>query len=284
MAASVFVMDRARSPSDLNLRRFTTLATILSSLMLLLSCTLKGWPGQGARSICCRPGPPKHDMWSVMLMVLRRADDTASDVSWDNEQQMVSRLRAGDEMAFIALVGQLQGSLTRVARHYVRDRETAEEVVQETWIGVLRGLDRFEERSSLKTWIFRILVNRARSRGAREVRTIAVSQLATEAPAVEPERFLEHGPATGHWASRPASWEGLPESTFLAQETLALIRQAIDLLPTNQREVITLRDIEGWSAAEVCNILEISETNQRVLLHRARSKVRAALEQKLIER
>jgi RNA polymerase sigma-70 factor, ECF subfamily len=219
-----------------------------------------------------------------MLMVLRRVDDTAFDATRENEQQMLSRLRSGDEAAFIAIVGQLQGSLIRVARHYVRDRETAEEVVQETWLGVLQGLDRFEERSSLKTWIFRILVNRARSRGVREARTIAVSQLAPEAPAVEPERFLERGPATGHWASRPVNWEVLPESTFLAQETLALIRQAIALLPANQREVITLRDVEGWSASEVCNILEITETNQRVLLHRARSKVRAALEQKLIER
>lgn len=200
-----------------------------------------------------------------------------------DDPQFVERLRNGDEPAFSTLVEQLQGSLTRVARQYVRDQEIAGEVVQETWLGVLRGLDRFEGRSSLKTWIFRILVNRARSRSVREARSVALSNLDADGPAVDPERFLETGPHAGHWASRPASWEGLPEHTILARETLERVQQAIDQLSPNQREVIILRDIEGWSPPEICNVLEISETNQRVLLHRARSNVRRILEQYLSE-
>jgi RNA polymerase sigma-70 factor (ECF subfamily) len=171
---------------------------------------------------------------------------------------------------------------------YVADRATAEDVVQEAWLGVLRGLDRFEERASLKTWIFRILVNRARTRAQREGRTIPFSaawnpETEPSEPAVDPGRFLDasHPRQPGHWASPPESWGSSPEERLLARETRAYIEQAIAALPPSHREVITLRDIQGWSSEAVCHLLNISEANQRVMLHRARSKVRAALERYL---
>lgn len=201
-----------------------------------------------------------------------------------DEQRLVEALRAGDERAFETLIERYHRSLLRLALMYVPSRAVAEEVVQETWLGVLQGLPRFEGRSSLKTWIFRILTNRARTRGQRESRSIPFSAAWSAAadsdePAVEAERFLplEHQSA-GHWASRPRDWNVLPEERLLSHETHEQIQRAIDALPGSQREVITLRDVEGWSSEEVCNVLEISETNQRVLLHRARSKVRHALE------
>jgi RNA polymerase sigma-70 factor (ECF subfamily) len=178
-------------------------------------------------------------------------------------------------------------SLVRLASVYVRDHAIAEEVAQEAWMALLRGLDRFEQRSSLKTWLFRILVNRARTRGKREGRIIPFSAMHQEAgaedePAVEAERFLpaEHR-WPGHWRQFPDSWEAVPEERVLSEETQQAIREAIGALPPAQREVITLRDVEGWTPGEVCNVLHISETNQRVLLHRARSRVRKALEQHL---
>jgi RNA polymerase sigma-70 factor (ECF subfamily) len=201
-----------------------------------------------------------------------------------DEQRLVEALRAGDERAFEALIERYHRSLLRLALMYVPSRAVAEEVVQETWLGVLQGLPRFEGRSSLKTWIFRILTNRARTRGQRESRSIPFSaawspEADSDEPAVEADRFLplEHQSA-GHWVSRPRDWNVLPEERLLSRETRDQIQQAIDALPGSQREVITLRDVEGWSSEEVCNVLEISETNQRVLLHRARSKVRHALE------
>ena len=172
--------------------------------------------------------------------------------------------------------------MVRVAQIYVSRRDIAEEVVQEAWVGVLRGLERFEGRSSLKTWLFRIVTNLAKTRAVREGRTIPFSALRTPEsvpePAVEPERFRRPDDPRwpGHWASKPTEW---PEEQLLENETLERIGSAIDALPDTQRAVITLRDVEGWSAEEVCNALEVSETNQRVLLHRARSKVRGALEQ-----
>ena len=175
--------------------------------------------------------------------------------------------------------------LLRVAMLYVSTRAVAEEVVQETWLAVLTGLERFEGRSSLKTWLFRILSNKAKTRGQREGRTLPFSSLASDGdesePAVDADRFL--GPDNryaGHWAAPP---RGVPEERLLAAEAKARIEVAIAGLPANQRAVITLRDVEGLSAEETCSVLGLSETNQRVLLHRARSKVRAAFEQYLEE-
>jgi RNA polymerase sigma-70 factor (ECF subfamily) len=194
--------------------------------------------------------------------------------------KLVERLRARDEKAFMELVLELTPSLLRVARMFVPTAAVAEDVVQETWLAVLNGIDRFEGRSSLKTWIFRILTNTAKTRGERERRSVPFSALDTEdggfEPAVERSRFT----GTGHWAVLPRAW---PEDKLLAAETLSVIERAIERLPQTQRTVITLRDVEGWTADEVRNALELSETNQRVLLHRARAKVRNALEQYLSE-
>src|SRR6266542_265899 len=206
------------------------------------------------------------------------------------ELELLAALRAGDEDAFVRLVERYQAAMVRVAMMYVPSRAVAEEVVQETWLAVLQGLDRFEGRSSLKTWIFRILMNRAMTRGQRERRSIPFSALFDPAkdpaePSVDPERF--RGPNDnwpGGWAQSPTSWEGAPEARLLSRESLDYLAKAIDTLPPSQREVITLRDVEGWSSREVCNVLEITETNQRVLLHRARSKVRRSMEQYLDER
>lgn len=202
------------------------------------------------------------------------------------ELRELDALRAGDEEVFMALVRRHQAAMVRVAQIYVSRRDVAEEVVQEAWVGVLRGLDRFEGRSSFKTWLFRIVTNLAKTRAVREGRTIPFSALRTPESvpeaAVEPERFRPPDDPSwpGHWATKPSEW---PEGRLLETESLALIRDAIDALPDSQRAVITLRDVEGWSAEEVCNALELSETNQRVLLHRARSKVRRALERYLDE-
>jgi len=203
----------------------------------------------------------------------------------DEEWKLVQALRAGDEAAFEALIERYHASLVRLAMLYVSDRAIAEDVTQETWLGVLEGLPRFEGRASLKTWLFRILTNRAKTRGQRESRSIPFSAFwdpdaEPAEPAVSPERFLpDDNPVTPHhWAVKPAAWDEIPEEYFLTRETLAHIQKAIEALPPSQREVITLRDIEGWTADEVCNALEISETNQRVLLHRARARVRRTLE------
>ena len=202
------------------------------------------------------------------------------------EKQLVEALRAGDETAFRELVRQYQPSLVRVARIYVSSQATAEEVAQETWLGVLNGLDRFEARSSLRTWIFRILTNIAKTRAVRDGRTLPFSALVDPGrvpeAAVDADRFLdpEHPRWPGHWAVKPEAW---PEDALLATETRERLAEAIEALPASQRAVISLRDIEGWSSEEVRNALELSETNQRVLLHRARSKVRAALEEYLKE-
>jgi RNA polymerase sigma-70 factor (ECF subfamily) len=196
----------------------------------------------------------------------------------------LAALRAGDEAAFLALVRRHNAAMVRVAQIYVGSRSIAEEVAQEAWVGVLKGLDRFEGRSSLKTWLFRIVTNLAKTRAVREGRTIPFSSLRTPEnvpePAVEAERFRSHDDLRwpGHWASKPTEW---PEERLLADETIAVVDSAIDSLPPSQRAVIALRDVEGWGAEEVCNALELTETNQRVLLHRARSKVRKALEEHL---
>jgi RNA polymerase sigma-70 factor (ECF subfamily) len=198
------------------------------------------------------------------------------------ESQLVAALRAGDEAAFMHLVELYGPSMLRLARMFVRSEAVAEEVVQEAWLGVLRGIDRFEGRSSLRTWIFRIVANTAKTRGERERRSVPFSALAGEedgGPAVAPERFQgPDGRFPGGWASFPEPWDEVPEQRLLSQETRGVVDRAIAALPDGQRAVITMRDVVGCSSEEVCNVLELSETNQRVLLHRARSKVRGALE------
>ena len=204
---------------------------------------------------------------------------TGSRMTEDHE--LVQRLREGDEMAFAELIDRYGAMMLRVAQMYVRDRATAEEVVQETWLAVLNGIDRFEERSSLKTWLFRILTNRAKTRGQRDGRMVPFSALAGadpegEEPSVDPDRFLgPDSPHPGAWAAPPVAW---PEERLLERETLGVIEMAIEDLPEAQRDVILLRDVDGWTPMEVSDVLGITDGNQRVLLHRARSKVRAALE------
>jgi RNA polymerase sigma-70 factor (ECF subfamily) len=175
--------------------------------------------------------------------------------------------------------------MIRLARSYVPSDAVAQEVAQETWLAVVEGLNRFEGRSTLQTWIFRILMNRARTRGKRERRSVpSPSPIGDAEPSVDPARF--QGPTgryPGGWASPPARWDEHPESRLQSKEALERIRAAIESLPDSYRAVITLRDVEGWSSQEVCNALGLSETNQRVLLHRARSRVRRALERYLEE-
>lgn len=207
-----------------------------------------------------------------------------------DDLQLIGRLRDRDEAAFVSLIERHHASLLRLAMVYCSDRGVAEEVVQDTWVGVLRGLDRFEGRSSLKTWIFHILTNCAKTRARREGRTIPFSSLWERGadpfePSVDPERFLpaDHPDWPHHWASAPNHWDESPENLLLSAESRAYIEEAIATLPPSQREVITLHDVEGLSSEEVCNVLSLTETNQRVLLHRARSRVRRALEKYLDE-
>jgi RNA polymerase sigma-70 factor, ECF subfamily len=192
----------------------------------------------------------------------------------EDDPALLDRLRAGDEAAFDELVARHDGALRRVARTYVRTDAAAADVVQETWLGVIRGLGSFEGRSSLRTWIFRILVNRARTRALREARDLPFSSLESDdEPAVEPSAFGRDG----RWASAPPRLDAEPESKLLSAELRAHLLEAVDGLPPAQRAVITLRDLVGLGADEVCDLLELTEGNQRVLLHRARSRVRTAL-------
>jgi RNA polymerase sigma-70 factor, ECF subfamily len=214
-----------------------------------------------------------------------RPGATSAVTTTPDERRLLQRLRAGDESAFVELLRRYGPSMLRVAMMYVSTRAVAEEVVQEAWLGVFKGLDRFEGRSSLKTWIFRILTNTAKTRGEREGRSVPFSTLAGDdegdEPAVDADRFL--GPDhrwAGHWSSSPRNPQDVPEERLLGDEARERIAAAIEALPENHRAVITLRDVDGFDAdaAEACEILGISEANQRVLLHRARAKVRAALE------
>jgi RNA polymerase sigma-70 factor (ECF subfamily) len=216
-------------------------------------------------------GPPQPSAPAPM-------NDGAADAA------LVAALRAGDEAAFTALIDRHHAALVRHAMVYVRDRAVAEEVAQETWLGLLRGLDGFAGRSSLKTWLFRILTNQAKRRGAREGRSIPFSALAPGhgEPAVDPDRFFPPGDEwAGHFIDEQRDWCRNPEEVLLSAELKAVVEVAIAALPPAQREVITLRDVDGFSAAEVCNVLGLSDTNQRVLLHRARAKVRRAIERQL---
>jgi RNA polymerase sigma-70 factor, ECF subfamily len=201
-----------------------------------------------------------------------------------DDAALVAAIRRGDQEAFAKLVDELSPPLLRLAMAYVPSRAVAEEVVQDTWLGVINGIDRFEGRSSLRTWIYRILLNTARTRGRRERRTLPFSYFRRRSeeggdePAVEPERFQgRRGERPGAWARPPIEWSS-PEDVLAGAEARRVMLEAIAALPPRQREVITLRDIQGLSAEEARNALDVSETNQRVLLHRARSKVRAALE------
>jgi RNA polymerase sigma-70 factor (ECF subfamily) len=201
-----------------------------------------------------------------------------------DDQDLVEAARAGDEEAFTVLVRRYSPAMMRLARMYVPTAALAEDVVQETWVAVLRGLERFEGRSSFKTWLFRILVNRAKTRGVREHRSIPFASLGAGGegsedgddggPTVDPSRFAE----SGAWTSAPSSWQDDPELALDSKEARRIVLEAIDTLPERQKVVITMRDIEGLSSDEVRNALDLTETNQRVLLHRARAKVRAAIE------
>jgi RNA polymerase sigma-70 factor (ECF subfamily) len=198
-----------------------------------------------------------------------------------SEATLVDALRRGDEKAFMDLVELYHESLVRLALMYVSSRAVAEDVVQETWVAVLRGIDRFEGRSSLKTWIFSILINRAKTTGVREHRSIPFSSLepASE-PSVDPRRFNpEDDPrAPGAWALPPRAWGQQPEERALSGEIRSQLDGAIAELPDTQRAVVTLRDLNGLTSSEVADMLEITPNNERVLLHRGRSRVRALLE------
>jgi RNA polymerase sigma-70 factor (ECF subfamily) len=202
----------------------------------------------------------------------------------DEDADLVAGLKRGEERAFVALVRRYQPPLLRLAIVYCRSLAVAEEIVQDTWLGVIRGIGKFEERATFKTWLFQILVNRARTRAAQEGRAGSFSTLNEEAeapgePAVPPERFRAADDKwANNWAVPPQSWGESSDARLLAGETMELIQQAISTLPPAQQQVITLRDVEGWPSEDICNVLLISETNQRVLLHRARSRVRALLE------
>jgi RNA polymerase sigma-70 factor (ECF subfamily) len=203
----------------------------------------------------------------------------------DDELHLLERLRNGDEGAFALLVHQYHYALLRIAMIYVQEPATAEEAVQEAWIGVLQGLKHFQGRSSLKTWIFRILTNCAKNSALRERRSIPFSSLAdgkrgTDEPDRESDSFfLSIFQRSGAWVSLPENGDEIPEEWLLLQEISRHIELALKLLPANQRMVMTLRGIKGWRSQEVCQVLGISEANQRVLLHRARVKVRRAFEQ-----
>jgi RNA polymerase sigma-70 factor (ECF subfamily) len=206
---------------------------------------------------------------------------------YGGEAELIAGLRAGEEDAFAQLVDTYGASLMRVAGLYVRDRSVIQEVVQETWLGVLRGIGRFEGRSSFSTWLFRILTNTAKTRAVREARSLPFAALSDQAapdePSVSADSFL--GADTtwpGHWATGPQAWK-TPLDDLLTAETRQMLGRAIDELPPAQRQVVTLRDVEGWSAREVCDALEISEANQRVLLHRGRTRLRTVIDRRAAE-
>lgn len=225
-----------------------------------------------------RPGGDRED--SVELIRSQAAT---------GEMDLVQRLRNGDEAAFTGLVDRLHGSLIRLAMTHVSDRSVAEEVVQDTWIGVLEGLDRFEGRSCIRTWIFRILINKAKTRGVRESRHVSLAPVGMaddegEEHAVDPSRFHATGPMAGSWASFPQPWdEATPEKLLLSKEGCAFLDRAIQGLPPHLKQVLVLKDVEGVDSQEVCKILGITETNLYVRLHRARSRVRQVLEKYLAE-
>jgi RNA polymerase sigma-70 factor, ECF subfamily len=206
----------------------------------------------------------------------------------DSDAELIDRLRNGDEAAFARLIDAYSAPLLRLAMVFVQSRSIAEEVVQETWMAVVTGIRRFEGRSSVKTWLFKILTNIAKTRAMREKRTIPFSEFEVESgdePAVEASRFLpaDHPTWPHHWATPPQPWSMGPEGTAIDRETLAVLRRALEDLPRAQQLVVALRDVHGWPAADVCGALELSEANQRVLLHRGRSRLRGVLERYFAE-
>jgi RNA polymerase sigma-70 factor (ECF subfamily) len=200
------------------------------------------------------------------------------------DRDVLVSLRAGDEATFAALVREWSPAMLRLARQFVSTGQSAEDAVQDAWLGMLNGLDRFEGRASLRTWTFSILINRAMTRGVRESRTVVDLRVpaddGTGRPTVDPERFQgPDGRYPGGWtpSGAPQSWHQ-PEPRAIAQETLSLVEQALQNLPPRQRIVVTMRDVHGFSADEVCGLLDISPGNQRILLHRGRAALRAVLE------
>jgi RNA polymerase sigma-70 factor (ECF subfamily) len=205
----------------------------------------------------------------------------------DDDSRLIQGLRAGDEATFVELIDRYGPAMFKIARTIVHGRELAEDVVQETWLAVLRGIHRFEGRAALRTWIFRILVNTARTHGAREARTIPFSAFSSPDErwegAVPGDRFLrpDHPHWPGHWNQPPQAWSTDPETRYISNETMEVIRSALEKLSPNQRAVVALRDVLGCDADEVSSVLGLSRVNQRVLLHRARSRIRAALDEHL---
>jgi RNA polymerase sigma-70 factor (ECF subfamily) len=214
---------------------------------------------------------------------VRRSAYSGERVAREPSDPDLDALRSGDEAKFEALIGRYHGPMMRLATTYLRDRSAAEDAVQETWLTCFKSLDRFEGRSSLKTWVFGILLNVARARRRKESRILTFTSLFRRdagegrGPTVDPRRFG----ADGMWAAGPDSWSNVPESRLLDRETIAQVRAAIDGLPAKQREVVILRDVAGMDAAEVCDLLSISAANQRVRLHRGRASVRTMLEEYL---
>ena len=214
-----------------------------------------------------------------MEPVTRRSRELGDDA------EIVAALRRGDEEVFAMLVSEYSSFLLRLAQDFVRSRAVAEEVVQDTWLALLNGIDRFESRSSLKTWLFRILVYNAKSRRAREARTVPFSSFVVDRTerAVPEDRFRGAEPWAGHWTDPPTAVHSVPEERILAREVRDRIATALEGLPELQRIVVKLRDVAGWEANEVCSELGLTDANQRVLLHRGRAKLRAVLEQYLRE-
>jgi len=213
--------------------------------------------------------------------------DAAGEAGASGDAELVRRLRAGDERVFADLVERWSPTMLRVARTFVGSAQSAEDVVQDAWLGVLAGLDRFEGRASLRSWVFTILVNRARTRGGREARTVAVAWSAGAGdggtgPTVDPGRFQgPDGRHPGHWTSvgAPQPWDEAPERRALAREAIAQVATALEALPPRQRLVVVLRDVEGLTAEETCAVLGVTAQNQRVLLHRGRAALRGRLEE-----
>jgi RNA polymerase sigma-70 factor (ECF subfamily) len=199
----------------------------------------------------------------------------------EDESALIAALRDGDERAYAQLVDRYTPAMLRVARGYVRSHQIAEDVVQETWIGVLKGISKFEGRSSLRTWIFTVMINIAKKRGVRERRDADAEIAAFTGGTVDPARFRPDGDRwPGHWRAdaEPSPFPDTPEGSMLGDELVAVARRELDKLPDKQRTVVTLRDMHGFDSTEVCELLDVSVANQRVLLHRGRAAVRQALE------